>query len=372
MSTVRAKRSVDAWGDAKVGPGEARDVMLTVTEAYSGVRVKIPLHVRRSKTDGPVVFVTAALHGDELNGAGAVRALIRDPSLELKSGALILVPVLNMLAFERHSRYLPDRRDLNRSFPGKSTGSLASRMARVIFDEIVGRADYGIDLHTAAIRRTNFPNVRADMNDKHVRFLAQSFGSAFIINGEGPKGAFRRTACGAGCPTIILEGGEIWKVEPTIVECAALGIRNVLMNLGMIEGERARPPLQMVIENTTWLRSEGGGFLQFHVAPGEIVLRGEALATNTSLLGRERSVITAPFDGVVIGMTTLPAVSPGEPVCHLGELPKGGDTASVRAALRDDPFYSRVVDDLASNLLIVERDDHRRRKPSAKPGLESK
>src|SRR5689334_1870957 len=211
---MRQKRPIDNWNGTQIGPGESADVALHVSESYSGVTVNIPVHVRRGPIDGPVVFVTAALHGNEINGAGAIRALIQDETFKLKCGAAILVPVVNVLGFDRHSRYLPDRRDLNRCFPGSRNGSPASRLARVIFDEIISRSDFGIDLHTAALRRTNFPTLRADLSNPDVQQLAHAFGLELIINGGGPKGSFRLAATSAGCPTIVLEGGEVWKVEP--------------------------------------------------------------------------------------------------------------------------------------------------------------
>jgi predicted deacylase len=302
-----------------------------------------------------VVFVSGALHGDEINGTGAVRALLQDDRSSLRRGALILVPVVNVLAFERHSRYLPDRRDLNRCFPGSRSGSLASRMARTVFDEIVQRSDYGIDLHTAAVRRTNFPNVRADLRDPGARWLAEVFGSEFIINGVGPKGALRRTATRTGCPTIIQEGGEVWKVEPAIVEYAVRGVRNVLAALGLVDGTPETPAYQIAVRRTKWVRADCGGFLRFHVAPGELVAKGDALATNTSLLGQEEEVMVAPFDAAVLGMTTLPAVRPGEPVCHLGRLEKGVKRLErIRKHLPEDSPHEEALDGLATSVMVEE------------------
>jgi predicted deacylase len=267
----------------------------------------------------------------------------------------MLIPVLNLLAFDRHSRYLPDRRDLNRSFPGSANGSLASRMARIIFEEIVSRCDYGIDLHTASIRRTNYPNVRGDLSNPDVRRLAASFGSEIILDGEGPEGAFRREACRAGCPTIIMEGGEVSKVEPGIVETATRGIKNVLRGLGMLGGSAENPAYQLVIEKFKWIRADRGGFMQFHIKPGDIVEQGQPLATNTTLLGHEQSTLHAPFDGIVIGMTSLPAISPGEPLCNLGKLPKGLKPSDLlRQRSEEDGLEQRVSDELASNVLVVE------------------
>ncbi|QDV22117.1 succinylglutamate desuccinylase/aspartoacylase family protein [Aureliella helgolandensis] len=352
------KKSIATWDEGDIAPGETRNFRLTVSESYSGMNVRIPIQVRRAKREGPTVFVTAALHGDEINGTGVIRQMIHDGALDLKCGGLILVPVLNLLAFDRHSRYLPDRRDLNRCFPGSLGGSLASRMARRIFDEIVMRSDYGIDLHTAAVRRTNYPNIRADMGNAEVARIAHAFGSELVLNGKGPKGSFRREATSIGCPTIVMEGGEVWKVEPRIVESAMKGVTNVLRELGMLEGETEIPPQQTVLEKTVWLRAERGGFLQFHVAPGEVVVREQAIATNTNLLGVERSVLYAPFDGVVIGMTTLPAVTPGEPVCHLGRLPRGTKAAQLsQDRSEDEGLEERLFEELSTNFMVVERSD---------------
>lgn len=350
------KKSIDEWDGEAIPPGSARDVKMAVGESYSGISVHIPLHVRRAMEPGPTVFVTAALHGDEINGTGAVRQLMLDSTFELKRGAVILVPVVNVLAFDRHSRYLPDRRDLNRCFPGAKDGSLASRMARAIFDQIVSRADYGIDLHTAAVRRTNFPNLRADMSNEQVQRLAEAFGCEFILDGKGPAGSFRREVTRAGVPTIVLEGGEVWKVESTIVDTAVRGIRNVLIELEMLDGQPDRPQYQQVIKNTKWMRAQRSGFLQFHVSPGEIVNKDQPLATNTSLLGQTNEVITAPAKSVVIGMTTLPATSPGEPVCHLGMLDGAQSVKRIQKQLASDELHERVAGDLATNVHIVEHE----------------
>ena len=356
MSKPRQHKPAHEWDDESIPPGEDRQVKLVVSESYTGVTVSIPLYVRRGREPGPAVFVTAALHGNEINGTGAVRALIGDPDFQIQAGTLVLVPVINVLGFDRHARYLPDGRDLNRCFPGSAGGSQASRLAHVIFTEIVSRCDYGIDLHTAAVRRTNYPNVRGDLSIPDVKLLAETFGSEYVVDGAGPVGSLRRAACKAGCPTIILEGGEVWKVEPVIVEAAVRGVRNVLVHLGMLSGKIVRPPHQFVIRKTKWMRADRGGFLHFHVRPGEIVDEDQPLATNASLLGEEQNVIVAPFRSLVMGMTTLPAVSPGEPVCHLGELPKGGDLRPEPKPGPKDDLHERTVDDLATNVLVVDPD----------------
>lgn len=350
-----SEKLIDNWFGEQIEPGESRNVQLTVGESYSSMAVQIQIHIRRGIKDGPVVFVTGALHGDEINGCGAIRQLIQEDDFRLLRGSVVLIPVLNLPAFERHSRYLPDRRDLNRSFPGTKDGSLASRMAYTIFNEIVRRCDYGIDLHTASVRRTNYPTVRGDLADPEVRRIAEAFGSEIVINGKGPKNSFRREACKVGCPTIIMEGGEVWKVEPGIVETAVRGVKNVLCELDMIETDIQHPPYQIIIEKSKWIRAERGGFLHFHIQPGDIVEKGHPLTTNTTILGEEHSTLYAPFNGVVMGMTSLPSISPGEPICNLGKLPKKHSPSKLtKLRAKEDGLEQQVLEELGSSVLVVE------------------
>jgi len=348
------KKNVSQWGETTIDLGERKNVFLEVSSSYSGLPVRIPVHVRRGKKDGPVVFISAAVHGDEINGTGAIRQLLLDPYLNLLSGSLILVPVVNVLGFEQHSRYLPDRRDLNRSFPGSAKGSLASRMARLFLDEIVDRADYGIDLHTGAVRRTNFPNVRANLEIPELKRLTSAFGCEVTVNETGPAGCLRRAACDAGCPTFILEAGEVWKVESLVIEYAVRGIRNMLMKLGMIEGRPEEPAYRTIIQDTTWIRADSAGFLHFHVAPGDFVTKGTPIATVNSLVGSEGEVIFSDSTGIVLGMTTLPVTAPGEPVCHVGLVGRG--RKQIEETLRTLPrqsLHQRIRDDLATSFMVV-------------------
>ena len=355
--TQKAK-TIDVWNGKPIPKGESRDIFLAVSESYSGMTVKIPIHVRRAKKDGPTVFVSGALHGDEINGTGAIRQLVQDDDFRLSCGSVVLIPVLNILAFDRHSRYLPDRRDLNRCFPGSSSGSLAGRMAKTIMDEIVARCDYGIDLHSASVRRTNYPNVRCDLNNLESKRIAEAFGCEVIINNLGPQKSLRREATDAGCPTIIMEGGEVFKVEPGIVESAVRGIKNVLRELSMLDDAPETPDYQVIVDKSKWIRAERGGFLEFHVHPGEVVEQGQPLSTNTNLLGGDRHTVHAPYNGIVIGMTTLPAISPGDPICNLGMLPKKIKPADLRKLrIHEQGLEERMVEELSTSLLVVDPTD---------------
>jgi hypothetical protein len=348
------KRDVGVWNGVTIRPGEHREIRLTISESYSGMDIRIPVHVWRGAEPGPTVFLSAAVHGDEINGTGLIRSVVVDRPFRLRAGALIMVPVINLLGFERHERYLPDRRDLNRCFPGSERGSLASRMARTIYDEVVLRSDFGIDLHTAALRRTNFPNVRADMSNPDLAPFARAFGSELIVDKQGPAGSLRNAATAAGCPTLILEAGEVWKVEPTIVEYGIRGLKNCLRHLGMIEGQPTEPSYRMITDATQWVRAQFGGFLRFHVTPGDLVDKGDRLATNMSLGGKRLGLVKAPRAGVVLGMTTLPSVAPGDPVCHLAFTRQGEQQRIERRieALDQDDLHERIREDLARSVFV--------------------
>jgi predicted deacylase len=343
------------WGNTRIEPGQQKEVRILVSESYSGADIKIPLLVWRGHEPGPTVCVTGAVHGDEIAGTGAIRHFIYERPCELDAGTLILVPVVNLMGFERHERYLPDRRDLNRCFPGSSRGSLASRLARVVFDEVISRSDFGIDLHTAATNPINYPNVRANLDIPELRDLARAFGASLIVSSTGPSGSLRHAATGRGCPTLILEAGEVGKVQPTVVEFTVRGLLNCLRHLGMTAGEPEDPPFRVETDATTWVRAQNGGFLRFHVGPGEFIEKGQLIATNISLTGRRLNRIKAPRTGIVLGMTTLPAVSPGDPICHIA-FPRQRELARVEkkiSGLDKDDLFARIQSDMARTILIT-------------------
>lgn len=344
--------------DATIGAGEVRNVSVEVAETYTGQPVTIRFQVRQGPSPGPVVLVSGAIHGDELNGSGIVREIIRSGAFALRKGTLVLVPVVNVLGFEQHSRYMPDRRDLNRFFPGKQDGSLTSRFARTFFDEIVRKCDYVVDIHSAAWTRTNFPNVRADLDRPAVARFAASMGCEIIVNDKGPEGSLRREAVKAGVTAVLLEAGEVNKVEPRVVEFGLRMVRNALFSLDMIEKRGPEPLFQAVVRRSVWVRADVGGLLDYHVAPGDIVDKGQPIATSMTLLGEEQHVLVAPFGGVVIGMTTLPAVMPGDPVLHLGQI--AGGYRKVKKALASAPrshFHGRIRSDLQTNLVVSDFSD---------------
>jgi uncharacterized protein len=313
-----------------VPPGTRADLMCPVSEFYTGDRTSIPITVLRGDQHGPRVFVTAVIHGDELNGLAACRALIGtlDPS-QLR-GTLVLAPMVNVLGAQLHSRYLPDRRDLNRSFPGSSSGSLAARLARIVLDEVVRGSDVGIDLHTAANRRTNVPQIRIDVQDDRAHELALAFGAPYVLAAAMRPGSLRQAAGELGVSVLTYEGGEALRFEQEVIDVAVEGVRRVLGHLGMLDDPPAGAPQPVLMTESRWMRAERGGVLDLAVSPGDAVEVGEPLWTTTDPLGEERSTVHAPVDAHVIGGTTLPLVAPGDAVLHLG-------VPGSRVPTEDDP-----------------------------------
>jgi hypothetical protein len=291
---------------------------------------------------------------------GVLRDLAFNDPPKLRNGSLVILPVVNIYGLERHSRYMPDRRDPNRCFPGIAGGSLTSRLAHAVFHQVVKQCDYGVDFHSAAVRRTNYPNVRAWMRDPGVRKIAEAFGSELIVHSRGPSGSLRRTAVEAGVPTIILEAGEVWKIEPGVVEIGKRGVMNVLKSLGMVAGEPKRPAFQIRINKTTWVRSPLGGLVVFHYGAGALVKKDQVLATVHSFFGREEMELRSPVDGMVLGVSTMPVVKPGGPVYHVAALTRARYELVERrleARSRRNP-YARIRTDLATNIAIQENEEN--------------
>lgn len=333
--------------------GATCDLHLDYSQSYTGIDVKVPVRVIAAPRPGPIVFFTGVVHGDELNGLGIIRELMFDNELELKRGVVIAVPVVNVVGMDGHNRYLPDRRDPNRCFPGSARGSLTSRLTHLIHTEVIRQCDVGVDLHTAAVRRTNYPNIRADLDDPTVAELARAFGLDLIVHSRGPAGSLRREACRRAIPTIVLEAGEVWKIEPSVVEIGVRGSRNLLRHLRMISTKAERAKFQLEVRKSTWVRAEYGGILKYHAQPGDVVRAGQLIATNQTIFGVVQNELHAPADGIVQGCATMPAVTPGEPVFHIArsEHPHAY-LAKHFGARHDDALHRRVRRELGTSLAL--------------------
>jgi len=309
-------------GGHEVRRGSTEQIFLKVSEHYTATPVNVPVTVVRGRRRGPAIFLTAAVHGDELNGVEAVRRIMTTTSPDELRGTLICVPVVNRMGFLAHSRYLPGHQDLNRCFPGHPQGNAATRLAHTLFREIVGPSDCGIDLHTASHGRTNLPHVRAEMSNDRVRKMARAFGIEMIVDTPGPPRTLRAAATRAGVPTLLFEAGETFRFQRAMVARGVQGVRNVLVALKMIPGKRREPRFQVVIKVSEWIRAPRGGIAEILIRPGEIVYAGDEIASITNPFGREVSSVRSPLTGLILGTTTVPMVNPGDAICHVAKLEK--------------------------------------------------
>ena len=361
MKKARSKQFITRLGKPLVvagqliEPNRTYDLRLDYSQSYTGINVSVPVRVVAGPKPGPIVFFAAVVHGDELNGLGIVRELAFEQPLVLERGVVIAVPVVNIFGMDSHTRYLPDRRDPNRCFPGSKKGNLTSRLTHLLYNEVIAQSDYGVDLHTAAVRRTNYPNIRADLDDPRVRELALAFGCELIVHSKGAEGSLRRTASRRGIPTIVLEAGEVWKIEPGVVNIGVHGSNNVLRHLRMQQGKPETPSFQIEVRKSTWVRAEFGGILKFHCAPGDLVKKGQVLATNSDIFGNVQNSIVSPSDGIIQGMTTMPAVKPGEPVFNIAqpEIPFAAIQRRMKAR-SSAKLHRQVHRELASSFLVTE------------------
>ena len=308
----------------RIAPGETREIYLKVSESFLSTAIQIPVTVIRGVKPGPTAFVVAAVHGDEINGVDIVRRLIFDVDHDRLSGTLIAVPVINIPGFLNQSRYLPYHRDLNRFFPGSRRGHNADRIAHKIFTEIVQKSDFGIDLHTAASGRSNLPHVRGDMKNPRVRRLARAFGATVLIDQQGVRGSLRREATDYGTPTILFEAGETGRFSPRVSLSGLRGVLGVLSEMGMWEPEdkKHKPPFQVIVKASEWVRAEKGGILELSAKPGDLIYEGELIGSIVNPFGKTVTQIRSPCTGIVIGVTTAPLTIPGTGIVHVARLKK--------------------------------------------------
>lgn len=303
----------------EVLPGTATRLAWSVKDSLGGISVPTPVLVVHGALPGPRVCLTAAVHGDELNGIETVRRVMYNLQADKLSGTVIGVPIVNVQGFRRASRYLPDRRDLNRYFPGRATGSSAARIAHSFFTDVVLHCQYLVDLHTGSFRRTNLPQLRADLNSPAVAELTHNMGAMVVLQSRGERGSLRRAAVDAGIPAVTLEAGEPHNVEPESVQQGVQSIEALLSKLGMYayKGLWARKA-EPVYYKSRWIRVQTGGILLNTVRLGERVKKNQVLGTVTDPITNASSEIAAPMSGRVIGMALNQVMLPGFAAYHIG------------------------------------------------------
>lgn len=316
-----ASKTLEISG-VKIAPGKRQRIELPVAKLYDYTEISIPVEVIRGKEDGPILFVSAAIHGDEINGVEIIKRLLARRRIGAKmKGTLIAVPIVNVFGFNRNSRYLPDRRDLNRCFPGSEKGSLGGQIVHIFMREIVQKSTHGIDLHTGAIHRTNMPQIRACLDNAETNRLAHAFGVPVIINSDIRDGSLRQAAAEKGIPMLLYEGGEALRYEEKVIQTGLMGIISVMESIGMIAPkviERRRKKRDIFMARSShWVRAPHSGSLRAKKKSGDRVKKGELLGVLSNPYGGDKVEVRAAKTGIIIGQTMLPLVNNGDALFHI-------------------------------------------------------
>ena len=315
---MNEKRDPFLIGDAEVKAGTRQQVELPIARLYTHAVMGMPVEVLHSRREGPTIFVSAALHGDEINGVEIIRRLLERVRIDRLKGTLIGVPIVNVFGFVHQSRYLPDRRDLNRSFPGSNRGSLASRLAHLFMKEVVEKCTCGIDLHTAAPPRVNLPQIRGDLADATTRGCAEAFGAPVTIHNVAPQGSLRREAPRRGVALLLYEAGEPLRFNEEAIRIGVEGVLRVMARLGMLAQSSSRfRCASLEVTRTRWVRARQSGILRLGVKLGDWVRKNQDLGVIADPFGGTSLTLKASSEGMVIGQTNNPLVHRGDGVVHL-------------------------------------------------------
>jgi predicted deacylase len=310
----------------------------------------MPVQVICGRRPGPRLFICAALHGDEISGTEIIRRVLKLGILRRLRGTLVAVPIVNVLGFVSLSRYLPDRRDLNRSFPGSTGGSLAARLANLFLTEIVSTCSHGIDLHTGAVHRVNYPQVRANLDDPESSRMATSFGVPVVINASVREGSLRQAALAQGVPVIVYEAGEALRFDEFSIRAGVKGITRVMRELGMLPMQRRTSPRidPIVARSSTWLRAPVSGILRAEVPLGIHVSSGTRLGALSDPFGENETEVISPTDGIIVGRTNLPLVHEGDALFHIVRVEGTQVVAeTLDAFIPEDEYEKGVTAELA-------------------------
>jgi len=306
-------------GRTAIAPGVAREVDLFIGKQYDFTELYMPVKVIRGKEDGPRLFVSAAIHGDEVNGVEIIKRLLKHPALQTIKGMLVCIPIVNVYGFNNLDRYLPDRRDLNRCFPGSPNGSLASRLAHIFVTEIVDKCTHGIDLHTGSRHRTNLPQIRACLKVKGTRRLAHEFDVPVILDADIINGTLRKVAYERKMPLLVFEGGEPLRYNEIAIQSGTAGVLAVMRALGMIRKstKKKKKVRSLTAKGSSWVRAPHGGILIVKKKLGSVVKKNDLLGVVSDPLGNDNIEIRAKKKGIVICHSLLPLVNRGDAVFNV-------------------------------------------------------
>lgn len=338
-----------------VRPGERKFIQLPVPRLNSGDSASMPVHVIHSRQDGPRLFVSAAVHGDELNGTEIIRRLLTHKSLGRLKGTLVVIPVVNVYGIVYGTRYMPDRRDLNRSFPGSEKGSLTARVANLFMTEVVKRCTHGIDLHTGAIHRTNLPQIRANLDDAETEQLARAFGVPVMLNSAFRDGSLRECAAGEGVPMLLYEAGEALRYDELSIRIGLQGVINVMRELGMLarlKAKNRKPPREpFVAYKSQWMRAPETGMLRTTKALGASVAKGDVLGYVDDPYSNTQHSIEARVGGVVIGRAQSPLVHEGDAVFHIARFRDDVDEIGEQVTSFNEDHSAEVLHEVEPSIV---------------------
>lgn len=317
----------------KILPGTRTTLELPITRLYTHTPITMPVHIIRGHKPGPHLFVSAAIHGDEINGVEIIRRVIRSSTIKRLKGTLIAVPIVNVQGFLAHSRELPDQRDLNRVFPGSEKGSLAARLAHTFMEQIVGNCTHGIDLHTGARHRFNLPHIRANMHLPDTEAMAKAFGTPVILNADIRDGSLRQAATEEKIPTLLYEAGEALRFDEVSIRAGVRGVINVMRYLGMLapsssKKKKKKKTEPVIAESSAWVRAHTSGILRPMASLGARVGKGDVLGIISDPFGAQEYEVKSTYAGIVIGRTHLPMTYEGEALFHIARFEAMDDVAA--------------------------------------------
>ncbi|MDE2446235.1 MAG: succinylglutamate desuccinylase/aspartoacylase family protein [Alphaproteobacteria bacterium] len=309
-------------GGQQVEAGSRKTVELEVSLLANSTRMNLPVHVVHGARPGPTMFASGVIHGDEIQGVEIIRRILAALKVEHMAGTLLAVPIVNSFGFLNHSRYMPDRRDLNREFPGSERGSLASLLAELFFTDVVKRAQFGIDFHTAALHRSNLPQIRIAPEDKDLAALAEAFSPPVILTSKLRDGSLRQCAKAEGIKVLLYEGGEALRFDEAAIDVAVKGTLRMMQAIGMIDDAPKAPGHHAPVQSSssTWLRAPDGGILHSVRRAGDRVGKGEPVGVISDPLGAVQVPVLAEDDGIIIGRTNLPIVNRGDALFHVARI----------------------------------------------------
>lgn len=305
-------------GGQSIAPGCRETLALRLPGQSPYTPMSLPVHVIHGRQEGPVLFLSAAIHGDEINGIEIIRRVRHTKALDRLKGTLVCVPIVNVYGFINHTRYLPDRRDLNRSFPGSVDGSLAGRLAHLFATEVVDRCTHGIDLHTGANHRVNLPHVRANLDHEESARLARAFGAPVIVDASLRDGSLREYGMERGLPMLLYEAGEGLRFDALSIRGGVRGILNVMRELGMLPHRPAKKIVKVIeARSSQWVRAPVSGLLRVEVPMGSRVKRGQVLGRIADAIGDNEQAVVSPITGIIIGRTNNPVINGGDALFHI-------------------------------------------------------